>query len=125
MPGSPNACDLGEHPFGPRHVQETEGAGDRVHAGVGQRELLGVGDPELDARVQPGRLGDHGGGEVDPYHLGAAPSRIGGERAGAAGNIEQPHAGRDLDSVKERCDGFAGDGADGVVPVNRLAVPAR
>jgi hypothetical protein len=124
MPGR-STRDLGEHPFRPCHVQETEGAGDRVHAGVGQRDRLGVGDPELDARVPPGRLGDHGRGEVHPDHLGTAPGRGGGERAGAAGNVEQAHAGSGLDSVQERRDGFAGDGAEGVVPVARLAVPAR
>jgi hypothetical protein len=105
-------------------VQHAERAGDGIHACIRQRNRLGVTHPELDTRVASGRLGNHIRGEIYPDDLGTAPGRLGGERAGAAGDVEETHAGYGPNGVKQWIDGPQGNGTEGIVPVTCLAVPA-
>ena len=47
--------EFGQHPLRTLHVQHAEGAGDGIHALIGERDRLGVADTEIDAGVTPDR----------------------------------------------------------------------
>ena len=72
-------------------VANAEGAGDRIHGAIGQRQALDLADAEIDAGMQPPRNLQHTRREVhadDPH-----PSRrLRGERAGAGRHIQEPGA---------------------------------
>ena len=91
----------------------SEHGGDEVEGRVGVRKLLGIalveGDVERFGLRSCACLEEQVGGDVKAGDVGTAPGRGQGDVAGAAGHIEQAHAGRDGQPLDERL-GADGDG---------------
>ena len=83
---------LGDGGFRIGKVADAEGAGDRLHGAIGQRQALDLADAEIDAGMQPPRNLQHARREVDADDPRTPSRRLGCERAGAGRHIQEPSA---------------------------------
>jgi hypothetical protein len=105
-------------------VQHAECARDGIERGIAEGERGGVAGLEARWWMATRRLLDHCRSEVDTGRGGAALDGPGGEQAGAASDVEQPHAGPRIDGVEQRVDRLPREDTGEVVVVHRARVPA-
>jgi hypothetical protein len=74
--------------------------------------MLDIGLAVLDCGIEPVRQFDHARGEIDANRSSPTPQRGGGNGSRTARNVQDPHAGRETDSIQQRFRRVQGYGSE-------------
>ncbi len=103
-PSRRTRCASAQREGRPRHVVDAEIRHRRIERLVRVRQHLGIAVVKANGSVPRRGNREHRGREVQAGRVGAALARLGRNEPGTAGDVEQPHAARDIGRIQQRID---------------------